>query len=225
MNQAEATQILDEVAERLREGRSAELLEHISLALEGGLTGEEILQSGLLRGINELGEQFKNSEAFVPEVLIAARAMNRGLDLLAPVLRQSQTDSRGTVILGTVRGDIHDIGKKLVRILMEGQSLTVVDLGVDVPAERFYEAAIAHHAQVVGCSALLTTTMIEMKRVVQLFEKQGVRDKVRIMVGGAAVSQRFCTAIGADCYTADAYTAAQKALVYCQELRAGGNGL
>lgn len=225
MNEAERRHSLDQIVESLQEGRSAELLEHISAALAGGLTGEEILRKGLLRGINELGEQFKNSEVFVPEVLIAARAMNRGLDLLAPELRRSREDSQGTVILGTVRGDIHDIGKKLVRIMMEGQSLTVLDLGVDVPAERFYEAAVDNHAQVVGCSALLTTTMIEMKRVVQLFEKEGLRDKVRIMVGGAAVSQRFCTAIGADCYTADAYTAARQALAYCRELRAGGSGL
>ena len=225
MNEIERIERLLAIAESVQEGRSAELLEHISAALEGGLSGEEILREGLLRGINELGEQFKNSEAFVPEVLIAARAMNRGLDLLAPALRQSREESRGTVILGTVRGDIHDIGKKLVRIMMEGQSLTVIDLGVDVSAERFYEAAVAHHAQVVGCSALLTTTMIEMKRVVQLFEKQGLRDRVRIMVGGAAVSQRFCDAIGADCYTADAYTAAQQALAYCRELRDGGTGL
>lgn len=225
MNDRERIQSLDKIAESLREGRSAELLEHISAALEKGLAGEEILQGGLLRGINELGEQFRNSEAFVPEVLIAARAMNRGLDLLAPELRQGRSDSQGTVILGTVRGDIHDIGKKLVRILMEGQSLTVIDLGVDVPAERFGEAAVANHAQVVGCSALLTTTMTEMKRVVQLFEKKGVRERVRIMVGGAAVSQRFCTAIGADCYTADAYTAARQALTYCRELRAQGLGL
>lgn len=222
MNDRERIQSLDKIAESLRNGHASELPERISEALKQGFTGEEILQDGLLRGINELGEQFKNNEVFVPEVLIAARAMNRGLDLLAPSLQHRQSGYQGTVVLGTVQGDIHDIGKKLVRIMMEGQALKVIDLGVDVPAERFLEAALANHAQVVGCSALLTTTMMEMKQVVRVFERQGLRDKVRIMVGGAAVSQRFCTAIGADCYTTDAHSAARQALAYCQELRSGG---
>ena len=222
MNETDYTRRLGEIRVSLQDGRSAELLEHISGALEAGLPAQTILRDGLLRGINELGRQYKNSEAFVPEVLIAARAMNRGLDLLAPALGGRGAEEQGTVILGTVQGDIHDIGKKLVRIMMEGQSLTVVDLGVDVPAERFYEAAMDHRAQVVGCSALLTTTMIEMKLVVQLFETHGARDHVRIMIGGAAVNPRFCTAIGADCYTPDAYTAAQQALLYCRALRSKG---
>ena len=165
--------------------------------------------------MNVIGEKFKNNQVFVPEVLIAARAMNAGIGLLRPLLVSSGVQSKGTAVIGTVKGDQHDIGKNLVKMMMEGKGLQVIDLGVDVSAEKFYESAVEHHAQLVCCSALLTTTMGEMKRVVHLFQEKGMRDQVKIMIGGAPVTQNYCDTIGADCYTPDAASAAEAALGFC----------
>ena len=153
---------------------------------------------------------------FVPEVLVAARAMNMGVGVLKPYLVQAGVESKGTAVIGTVKGDLHDIGKNLVKMMLEGKGLTVVDLGVDVPAEKFVAAAVENNAQLICCSALLTTTMGEMKSVVEEADKQGIRDKVKILVGGAPVTQSFCDSIGADGYTADAASCADMALSFCQ---------
>ena len=162
-----------------------------------------------------VGEKFKNNEVYVPDVLIAARAMYAGLDLLRPVLASSGIKSAGTVVIGTCKGDLHDIGKNLVKMMMEGKGLKIIDLGVDVPAEEFVKAAIENDAQVIACSALLTTTMGEMKNVVDKVTEAGIRDKVTIMVGGAPVNENYCKSIGADIYRPDAASAAEAALAAC----------
>ena len=207
--------ILEEISTYLQNGRSPKVKELVQQAIDEGIDPAKILNEGLLSGMDVIGEKFKNNEVFVPEVLIAARAMNAGVGILKPYLGSAGVESKGTADIGTVKGDLHDIGKNLVKMMMEGKGLTVIDLGVDVSAEQFYNAAMENNAQIVCCSALLTTTMSEMKNVVDYFTEKGQRDKVKIMVGGAPVTQNFCDSIGADCYTADAASAADAALAFC----------
>ena len=206
--------ILEEISTYLQNGRSPKVKELVQQAIDEGIDPAKILNEGLLSGMDVIGEKFKNNEVFVPEVLIAARAMNAGVGILKPYLVSAGVESKGTAVIGTVKGDLHDIGKNLVKMMMEGKGLTVIDLGVDVSAEQFYNAAMENNAQIC-CSALLTTTMSEMKNVVDYFTEKGQRDKVKIMVGGAPVTQNFCDSIGADCYTADAASAADAALAFC----------
>ena len=184
--------------------------------MDEGISPQEILEDGLLAGMNIIGGKFKNNEVFVPEVLVAARAMNKGITVLRPLLVAAGVEEKGTVILGTVKGDLHDIGKNLVRMMMEGKGLKVVDLGVDVPASAFIDAAKEHNAKIIACSALLTTTMGEMENVVKKANEAGIHDKVKIMIGGAPVTQSFCDQIGADCYTPDAASAADAAVAFCK---------
>jgi methylmalonyl-CoA mutase cobalamin-binding domain/chain len=162
--------------------------------------------------MNVIGAKFKNNEIYVPDVLIAARAMKAGTELLKPLLKEAGVKASGKVVIGTVAGDLHDIGKNLVAMMMEGKGMEIIDLGCDVPAERFVQAAIDNDAQIIACSALLTTTMGEMKSVVELAREKGIREKVTIMVGGAPVNESYCRQIGADIYSADAATAAEAAL-------------
>ena len=208
-------ELLEEISTFLQQGRTPKVKMLVQQAIDEGLKPQDILENGLIAGMNVIGEKFKNNQVFVPEVLIAARAMNAGIGLLRPLLVSSGVQSKGTAVIGTVKGDQHDIGKNLVKMMMEGKGLQVIDLGVDVSAEKFYESAVEHHAQLVCCSALLTTTMGEMKRVVHLFQKKGMRDQVKIMIGGAPVTQNYCDTIGADCYTPDAASAAEAALGFC----------
>lgn len=208
--------ILDEISLQLQEGKSKVVKQLVATAIEEGLSAQDILENGLLRGMGIIGEKFKNNEVFVPEVLVAARAMNMGVEVLKPLLQEEGVKSVGKVIIGTVKGDLHDIGKNLVRLMMEGKGLEVVDLGTDVLPETFVEAAIESDCQVICCSALLTTTMNVMKDVVEAVEKAGLRSKVKIMVGGAPITQSFCEQIGADSYTPDATTAAIQAVKFCQ---------
>jgi methylmalonyl-CoA mutase cobalamin-binding domain/chain len=163
-----------------------------------------------------IGEKFKNNEVFVPEVLVAARAMNMGAQILKPYLADAGIKAAGKVCIGTVQGDLHDIGKNLVKMMLEGKGLEVIDLGTDVAAETFIQTAIDRDCRVICCSALLTTTMPVMAEVVKLAEAKGIRDKVKIMVGGAPVSQEYCNKIGADCYTVDAASAADAAVEFCK---------
>ncbi len=204
--------ILQEISEYLQKGKSPMIKELVPKALEEGIPAKEILEEGLLAGMSVIGEKFKNNEIFVPEVLIAARAMNAGTAILKPYLVADDVQAKGTAVIGTVKGDLHDIGKNLVKMMIEGKGITVIDLGVDVSAETFLEKAKEHNAQLVCCSALLTTTMNEMKAVVDAFEADGIRDQYKIMVGGAPVTQAFCDKIGADCYTPDAASASNAAL-------------
>ncbi len=203
---------LMEISESLQKGRAKQVKVLVPQALEEGIPAQQILEEGLLAGMSIIGEKFKNNEVFVPEVLVAARAMNVGAELLKPYLAEAGVESKGKVVLGTVKGDLHDIGKNLVRMMFEGKGLEVIDLGVDVAPEAFVQAAIDNDCGIIACSALLTTTMTAMEEVVNAAKAAGIRDKVKIMVGGAPITDAFCQAIGADAYTADAASAAEKAV-------------
>lgn len=207
--------ILEEISTLMQQGRAPKVKELVAQALEEGIGPKEILEDGLLSAMGIVGEKFKNNEVFVPEVLIAARAMNAGVEVLKPHLVSEGVESKGTVVLGTVKGDLHDIGKNLVKMMMEGKGLNVVDLGVDVSPEQFVEAAQQNNAQIIACSALLTTTMGEMKNVVDTLNAKGLRDQFKVMIGGAPVTQAYCDQIGADSYTEDAASASEVALSYC----------
>ena len=208
--------ILAEISENLQKGKAKIVKELVQKALDEGHSPEQILNEGLLYGMGIIGEKFKNNEVYVPEVLVAARAMSMGAQILKPHLAEAGVKATGKVCIGTVQGDLHDIGKNLVKMMMEGKGLEVVDLGTDVPAEKFIQTAIEQNCQVICCSALLTTTMNIMADVVKAAEAAGIRDKVKIMVGGAPVNQEFCDLIGADCYTVDAASAADAAVAFCK---------
>ena len=209
---------LNEISEWLQKGRAPKVKAAVTKALEEGIPASEILEDGLLAGMDIIGQKFKNNEVFVPEVLVAARAMNRGVEILRPYLVEDGVETKGTVILGTVKGDMHDIGKNLVRMMMEGKGLEVIDIGVDVPTESFLDAAREHNAKLICCYALLTTTMGEMKNVVDAVKASEMNGKIKIMIGGAPITQTFCEQIGADCYTPDAASAAEVALKFCEEM-------
>ena len=207
--------LLEDVSLALQAGRAPKVKELVQQAVDEGIPAKDVLEQGLLSGMSVVGEKFKNNEVFVPEVLIAARATNAGVAILKPYLTEAGVEAKGTAVIGTVKGDLHDIGKNLVKMMLEGRGLNVIDLGVDVEPERFVQAAIDNEADIICCSALLTTTMGEMKHVVEAAAAKGIRDKVKIMIGGAPVTQSFCDSIGADCYTADAASAADEALKFC----------
>lgn len=207
---------LKALSEFLQKGRAKEVTELVQQALDEGMSAKTILEEGLMDGMNIIGEKFKNNQVFVPEVLIAARAMNMGTTILKPFLADAGVKATGKVVIGTVKGDLHDIGKNLVAMMMEGKGLEVIDLGTDVPAQKYVDTAVEQGADIIACSALLTTTMTQMKEVVATAEKAGVRDKIKIMIGGAPVTQSYCDSIGADFYTADAASAAQTAVKICQ---------
>ena len=206
-----ANAILTEISEKIQKGKTKDIKALVPKALEEGISASEILNAGLLDGMNIIGIKFKNNEVFVPEVLIAARAMKAGTDILKPYLVSDNVSAKGKVVLGTVRGDFHDIGKNLVKMMMEGHGLEVIDLGVDVAPEAFVTAAKENGADIIACSALLTTTMAEMKNVVDLCKAEGIRDNVKIMIGGAPITDAYKTEIGADLYTSDAASAAEAA--------------
>ena len=209
--------ILTDISENLQKGKAKIVKELVAQAVEEGISPEIILNEGLLAGMNVVGEKFKTNEIYVPEVLVAARAMNMGTQILKPLLAASGVAATGKVCIGTVQGDLHDIGKNLVKMMMEGKGLEVVDLGTDVAAETFVQTAIEQNCQVICCSALLTTTMSVMEDVIKAAEAAGIRDKVKIMIGGAPVSEDYCKKIGADCYTVDAASAADAAVAFCAE--------
>ena len=209
-------EILNEICTLLQQGRAPKLNELITQALDMGINAQEILEKALLPGMSIIGEKFKNNEIFVPEVLISARAMNAGTEILKPHLVSEGVKSKGVAVIGTVKGDLHDIGKNLVKLMLEGKGLEVIDLGVDVAPETFIEKATEHNADIICCSALLTTTMAEMKNVVDKVKESPIAGKVKVMIGGAPVSQSFCESIGADYYTADAASAADVAVSICE---------
>ncbi len=198
------------LAENLINGKAQEVAELTRKALDDGVPPGEILNGGLIKGMGVVGERFKNNEFYVPEVLIAARAMHAGMDILKPALAESGVKPIGRVLLGTVKGDLHDIGKNLVAMMLEGAGFEVIDLGIDVPPEKFVEAVKAG-GDVIAMSALLTTTMTAMKTTLDALEEAGVKDKIKIMIGGAPVTQNYADEIGADGYARDAASAADKA--------------
>lgn len=205
-------EILTKISESLQKGKAKDVRVQVQEALDSGLTAQSILNDGLLAGMSIIGVKFKNNEVYVPDVLIAARAMKAGTDLLKPMLVSEGVKATGRVVIGTVKGDLHDIGKNLVSMMMEGKGLEVIDIGTDVPAEKFIQVAIEKQAQIVACSALLTTTMGEMKNVVEAAVAAGVRDQLIIMVGGAPVNDSFAKSVGADIYSPDAASAAEAAI-------------
>jgi corrinoid protein of di/trimethylamine methyltransferase len=207
--------IFEEISSFLQQGRAPKVKELVAQALADGEDASKILSEGLLAGMSIIGGKFKNNEVYVPEVLIAARAMNAGMEVLKPALASSDVKSRGKAILGTVKGDLHDIGKNLVKIMFEGKGIEVIDIGTDVPPEKFITAAIDQDAKIIACSALLTTTMGVMKDVVEKAVEMGVRDKFKIMIGGAPVTENYKVSIGADYYAPDAASAADIALQIC----------
>ena len=207
--------ILDEISENLQKGKSKAVKTLVQQAIDQGVPVQQILDQGLLSGMSVIGEKFKKNEVFVPEVLVAARAMNMGAQLLKPLLAQAGVSATGRVCIGTVKGYLHDIGKNLVKMMMEGKGLEVIDLGTDVAPETFVETAQRENCQIICCSALLTTTMGVMEEVVQRAQEAGIRDQVKIMVGGAPVTEAFCQKIGADKYTSDAASAADWTVEAC----------
>ena len=207
--------ILNDISENLQRGKAKVVKELVQQAIDQGIPAQQILDEGLLSGMNVVGEKFKNNEVFVPEVLVAARAMNMGASLLKPLLAESGLKASGRVCIGTVKGDLHDIGKNLVKMMMEGKGIEVIDLGTDVAPETFIKTAVEQDCQIIACSALLTTTMGEMKTVVDAVHQSDLNGKVKIMVGGAPVTESFAESIGADCYTPDATAAAAAALSFC----------
>jgi 5-methyltetrahydrofolate--homocysteine methyltransferase len=186
------------------EGESSQTAKKIQEALDEGINAEVILNEGMVSAMSEVGRLFEQGEYFVPEMLISARAMQEGLSVLKPALAKAEVRSTGKVVIGTVNGDLHDIGKNLVGMMLEGAAFEVIDLGTDVPPERFVEAIKTNGAQIVAISALLTTTMNNMKGVIQAICAAGLRKNVKIIVGGAPLSADFAQSIGADGYSADA---------------------
>lgn len=203
--------VLEEMSEFLQKGKAEEVKTLVQKAIDEKIDAKTILEEGLMAGMNIIGHKFKLNEVYVPEVLIAARAMNAGIGILRPFLVDAGVQARGTVVLGTVKGDLHDIGKNLVKMMMEGKGLEVIDMGTDVSAEKFIAAAKEKNASIIACSALLTTTMTQMQKVVEAAKAGGIREKITIMIGGAPVTEAYCNEIGADIYTADAASAAERA--------------
>ena len=200
--------ILQEISQQLQAGKAKIVKGLVQQAIDQGYAPQEILEKGLLHGMSIIGEKFKLNEVYVPEVLVAARAMSQGTAVLKPLLVGEDIKPAGKACIGTIQGDLHDIGKNLVKMMVEGKGIEVIDLGVDVSAEAFVEAAKEHNADIIGCSALLTTTMPVMAEVVKAVEAAGLKDKVKVMIGGAPVTEEFCKSVGADYYTSDAASAA-----------------
>jgi len=199
--------ILQQMASNLYNGEDEVVPELVQKAREQGIEPGEILQGGLIAGMDEVGVDFKAGDLFVPEVLIAARAMRAGMAILRPLLAESDVVSAGKYVIGTAKGDLHDIGKNLVKMMLEGAGFETVDLGTDVEPADFVTAVQEHRPQLVGISALLTTTMVQMKTTIEALEEAGLRDSVKIMIGGAPVTAAFAKEIGADAYAPDAATA------------------
>jgi len=199
--------ILQQIAANLYQGEDQEVAALVQQALERGMAAAEILQGGLIAGMDRVGADFKCGELFVPEVLIAAQAMHAGMNILRPLLIESDVPSAGKYVIGTVKGDLHDIGKNLVKMMLEGAGFETIDLGTDVSPAAFVAAVREHRPKLVGMSALLTTTMGQMKNTIEALREAGLRDAVRVMVGGAPLTAAFAREIGADAYAPDAATA------------------
>jgi 5-methyltetrahydrofolate--homocysteine methyltransferase len=199
--------ILEQIASNLYNGEDKVVADLVQQGLDQEMSPAELLNGGLIAGMDEVGKDFKAGDLFVPEVLIAARAMHAGMSILRPLLADSDVPSAGKYIIGTVQGDLHDIGKNLVRMMVEGAGFETVDLGTDVKPDEFVAAVQEHQPQLLGMSALLTTTMPGMKATIEALQEAGLRDTVKIMIGGAPVTTAFAEQIGADAYAPDAATA------------------
>lgn len=211
METAQAQQMEEELKECIITGKHLRARELTEKLLKEGVSAKEILDRALLPGMDEVGEKFKRNEYYVPEMLVAARAMEAAMEALRPELTESGVEPVATFVIGTVRGDLHDIGKNLVAMMMEGAGFRVIDLGIDVPPERFVEEVQKSNAQIMGMSALLTTTMPAMKETIEVLKQASIREKVKIMVGGAPITQEYADEIEADGYAPDAASAVDKA--------------
>jgi len=207
--------VVQDIAENLMKGKANDVRALVEQALRENIAPAKILNEGLLAGMGVIGDKFKKNEVYVPEVLIAARAMKAGMAVLQPKLAAAGVEPRGVVVIGTVKGDLHDIGKNLVGMMLEGGGFKVVDLGIDVEPQKYVTAARDNNARLIGVSALLTTTMTNMKAVVDAVKAADLADRVKVMIGGAPVTQAFCDEIKADGYAPDAASAADlaKALI------------
>ena len=203
----EQTALLQQIAENLIRGKATETKDLTQKAVDAKIPAGDILNDGLVAGMSVIGDRFKKNEVYVPEVLIAARAMKAGMVILKPLLKEAGVKAKGIVCVGTVKGDLHDIGKNLVCMMLEGAGFQVVDLGVNVDPQKFVSAVQENNADAIGMSALLTTTMTSMKTAIDAFKEAGCREKVIIMVGGAPLTQNFSDEIGADGYAPDAASA------------------
>ena len=209
--------VLSEISAAVEKGKMKQVKELVPQAIDEGLSGRTILEEGLLHGMSIVGDRFTRNEAFVPEVLVSARAMNKGIELVKPLLQEEGDEKIGKACIGTIQGDLHDIGKNIVKLMMESKNIEVIDLGVDVAPEKFIDTAIQEKCDIICCSALLSTTMSGMGKVVELAKEKGIRDDVIIMVGGAPVTQAFCNQIGADAYADDGNAAAVRVVELLQK--------
>jgi 5-methyltetrahydrofolate--homocysteine methyltransferase len=214
-------EILQQLAVTLQKGQDSQVRELTRQAVEDGVPVQQVLDEGLIAGMGVVGERFRTHQIFLPEVLLAARAMYAGLDVLEPLLAAAEVPRAGTAVLGTVQGDLHDIGKNLVAIMLRGAGFSVIDLGHDVPPERFVAAARESGAQIIGMSALLTTTMPVMRRVVELLAREGLKGRIRTIIGGAPVSVEFAQEIGADGYAYDGVSAVERVKALLQDVSPG----
>lgn len=196
--------IFEKIADEVQKGNSEPVEELVKETISQGFPAEKILNEGLVEGMNIVSEKFKNNECFIPEVLVSAKAMTVGLEILKPRLAETNVKSRGKVVIGTIQGDLHDIGKNIVAMLLQGAGFEVVDLGADVPIEKFVESAKNEKADIVGISALLITTMVNMKAVIESLKNAGLRDNVKVIIGGAPVTRDYANKIEADGYAPDA---------------------
>lgn len=199
--------IFEEIADEVVKGNSASVVDLTNKALSQDISAGEVLNKGLVAGMNIISEQFKNNEIFIPEVLISAKAMNSGLEIIKPLLIEFKVESKGKVVIGTVKGDLHDIGKNIVAMLLQGAGFDVVDLGADVSKEKFVEFAKKDKADILGMSALLTTTMLYMKETIDALQEAGLRKDVKVIIGGAPVTASYASQIQADGYAPDAASA------------------
>lgn len=205
---------LNNISESLQRGAAEKVEELVKKALEENLLPKDILENGLIKGMDIIGAKFKKNEVYVPEVLIAARAMHAGMSILRPKLAEAGVKNIGTIAIGTVKGDLHDIGKNLVKMMLEGAGFEVIDLGIDVSVDKFVEAVKEHKPNIIAMSALLTTTMVNMPEVIKALEAAGLREKVKIMIGGAPITQNYADQIGADGYSPDAASAVDNAKTF-----------
>lgn len=211
---------LAEIADSLEKGHCKKVKELVKMAMEEGVNSSQILEKGLLKGMENVGRRFQTETVEIPEILTITRALNGGMEALKEASAEEEKGEKiATAIVGTIRGDFHDIGKNLVRIMLESRGFHVVDLGVDVPAHRFVEAAVSEKAMIVCCSGFLTESLVDMRRMVEEFDLKGIREDVYIMVGGSAVNEESARRIGADCYTEGASACGEKALEYCRKLK------
>ncbi|MDR3364918.1 MAG: cobalamin-dependent protein [Clostridiales Family XIII bacterium] len=213
------TKVLEDLADAVERGKLPEMTELLAKGLSGGIRAESLLNDGLIRGMMRLGVKFKNHEVFVPDVLVASRALKKGSEILRPALSGEGVAPIGVAVVATVKGDLHDIGKTLVGIMFEGVGIRVVDLGVDVDAETLGKAIICHKPDIVALSALLNTTLNQLAEAISALDRAGLRRRVRIMVGGSPVTEEFAARIGADGYADDAVTAAQTARNILEQAR------